>query len=152
MKYISKFQKFMYGRYGADELYTFLFKVYILLLIINLFVHTKVLTILELLIVTWMFYRFFSKKIYDRNRENQIFLSWKNSVLKPWKRLVRSYQDRHDFVYKKCSSCKSTLRLPLPMRRGIHHVKCPKCGKRLTIFSLRRQKQDIIKKKERRGR
>ena len=38
MKFINKLQKFMYGRYGIDELYKFLFYFYILLLILNLFI------------------------------------------------------------------------------------------------------------------
>lgn len=149
MKYISKFRKFMYGRYGPDELYRFLFGIYIFLLIVNLFVKSKILTILELFVIVWMFYRFFSRNIYQRSRENQVFLNWKKKVLRPFKTIQRNYRDRFDYLYKKCSSCKTTLRLPLPDRRGIHHVKCPKCGKRLTIFSLRRRRQEIINAKER---
>ena len=50
MNYINKFQKFMYGRYGIDELYTFLFKVYLFLFIINIFIRSSILTYLELFI------------------------------------------------------------------------------------------------------
>ena len=49
-KYIAKIQKFMYGRYGIDELYNFLFKLYIGLLIIDLFVKWAILLYLELYI------------------------------------------------------------------------------------------------------
>ena len=48
MKFIDKIRKFMYGRYGPDELYIFLFKLYIFLLIIDLFVKFNLLAYLEL--------------------------------------------------------------------------------------------------------
>ena len=60
MKYIEKIRRFMYGRYGPDELYHFLFKVYIILLLIDLFVKSKIMGLIELGIVVIMFYRFFS--------------------------------------------------------------------------------------------
>ena len=43
MKFVQKIGKFMYGRYGIDDLYKFLFKVYIVLLILNLFVNSDIL-------------------------------------------------------------------------------------------------------------
>ena len=53
-----------------------------------------------------------------------------------------------DNVYKKCSSCKTILKLPVPSTRGIRHAKCPNCKKRLTIFTLKRQKVQVIKKRK----
>ena len=35
MKFEEKIRKFMYGRYGPDELYKFLFELYIVLIIIH---------------------------------------------------------------------------------------------------------------------
>ena len=51
MNFINKFQKFMYGRYGIDELYGFLLKLYIILVIIGLFIRSKLLLLLEILII-----------------------------------------------------------------------------------------------------
>ena len=66
MKYIFKLQKFMYGRYGFDELYKFLLRLCILVLLVNLFIRHYILLIMEILILFFMFYRIFSKKIYRR--------------------------------------------------------------------------------------
>ena len=66
MTFINKIQKFMVGRYGPDELYKFLFKCYVALIIINLFLHNKVISLLELGIIIYMFYSFFSKNCYKR--------------------------------------------------------------------------------------
>lgn len=138
----------MYGRYGPDELYKFLFKVYFLLFIIDLFINSKILTISELIIVFLMFFRFFSKNIYKRSRENSIYLKYRKFCLKPIENLKRNYKDRKYYKYKKCRHCKTTLRLPLPNSRGIKHAKCPNCKKRITMICFRKEKIEIIRKKE----
>lgn len=145
MKLINKIQRFMVGRYGADELYHFLLKTYIVLIIINIFVGSKVLSIIELGIIIYMFYRLFSKNCYQRRKENKKYLEIKKSFLVPFTNIKRNIQDK-DNVYKKCFHCKTTLKLPVPMKRGIKHAKCPNCKKRLTIFTLKKQKIEIIKK------
>lgn len=136
----------MYGRYGVDELYKFLLYLYILLLIISLFVKSRILSLIELLILVIMIYRSLSKNISKRRNENKIYLEIKKKVLKPFKNKKRHIKDKNH-IYKKCSKCKKVLRLPIPTKRGIKHVKCPKCGKRLTIFTLKEEKVEIIKKK-----
>jgi len=144
MKYSNKFKKFMYGRYGPDELYMFLFKIYLALLIINLFIKSSVISLLEILIIVWMFYRFFSKKIYKRSDENVAFLNIKKKLLKPFSNIKRNMNDK-DHIYKKCHKCHTTLKLPLPMKRGIKTAKCPNCGKKLKVLCIKRQKIEIIK-------
>jgi len=144
MKYINKLQSFMYGRYGLDDLYKFLFKLYIGLIILSLFIKSKILFILEFIIIIFMFYRVFSKNIYVRSSENQRFLKFKNTLLKPFINIKRNLNDK-EHVYKRCNKCKTTLKLPLPSKRGIKHAKCPHCGKRVTIFTLKCQRVEIIR-------
>ena len=148
MKWINKLQKFMIGRYGPDELYNFLLKLYILLFIIDLFFNSLVLTIIELLIVIIMFYRFLSKNIYKRRKENNKYLRLKNKILKPFNNIKRNFKDKDYYVYKKCHKCKTTLKLPLPPKRGIQHVKCPKCKNRIKFLCLRQEKIEVIKSKK----
>lgn len=145
MNFKDKLIRFMYGRYGVDDLYKFCFAVYFVLIILNLFFHNSVLFYIELLIFVIMFYRVFSKNIYKRNLENQKYLKLKNEIIKFFRNIKRNYSEQ--YVYKKCSKCKTLLRLPLPSKRGIHHVICPECRKRLTVFSLRKEKIEIIKTK-----
>ena len=148
MKFITKIQRFMQGRYGPDELYKFLFKLYIFLFIIDLFINSKILTAIELIIVITMFYRFLSKNIYARQKENKWYLKQKNNLLKPINKIKRNYKDRNYHVYKKCKKCKSTLKLPLPPKRGIQHTKCPKCKTKIKFFCLRKEKIEVIKNKK----
>ena len=70
-------RKFMYGRYGVDELYKFLFILYIITFIINIFIRSQILEIIGLIIVLITFYRVFSKNIYKRSKENRNYLKAK---------------------------------------------------------------------------
>ena len=132
----------MIGRYGPDDLYSFLFKIYFVLLIINLFLRSIVINIIEYTLVFIILFRFFSKNIYKRRKENNKFLDLKYKFLKPFKDFKKNLSG--DYLYKRCSNCDTVLKLPLPYSRGIKHSKCPKCGKRLTIFVFRKQKVEII--------
>ena len=152
MKYIEKIQKFMYGRYGPDDLYYFLFKLYFVLLIINIFVKSSILGYIELLIVFVVFYRFFSRKIYKRSDENRLFLKYKKKVIKPFRgiakrinNIIKNISDK-SYIYKKCRKCGTVLRLPLPSNYGIKKVKCPNCKRKFKVLCLKKEKIEVIKK------
>ena len=147
MKYIYKIHKFMQGRYRRDNLYNFLLGLYFSLFIINLFLKSSILEIIELLIVIFTFYRVFSKNISKRRRENRWYLKVKNIFIKPFLNIRRNYKDREYYVYKKCCGCRSTLKLPLPKKRGIQKVKCPKCRRKFKFICFRRERIEVIKKK-----
>lgn len=141
----------MQGRYGPDALYNFLLKLYIFLLIINIFANYRILTYLELLIIIIIFYRFFSKNISQRRKENNLYLNIQKKILTNFQKIKNTFLTRKNTtnnIYKKCPSCQTTLKLPLPTQRGLKHTKCPKCQKRITLLVLRKQKVDIIKNKK----
>lgn len=142
MKYIEKFQKFMKGRYGPDELYNFLFKLYFILVILNLFIKSVTLFIFESLLIVFIFYRFFSKRIYTRSRENQKYLQKRKKIINIFKR--NKNKDKNH-IYKKCYKCKTILKLPLPSKRGIKKAKCPKCGKRIRFLTFKQDRIEIIR-------
>lgn len=147
MKFIDKLRRFMIGRYGIDDLYNFLLRLYLVLFLIDIFINSLILTIVELIIVIIMFYRVLSKNIYTRQKENRYYLKFKKEVSKPINNIKRNLKDRDYNVYKKCKYCKTTLKLPLPKKKGIQHVKCPKCKKKQKFICFRQEKVEIIKKK-----
>jgi Zn ribbon nucleic-acid-binding protein len=138
----------MQGRYGVDELYKFLFTLYIVLVIVNLFLNFYSLTIIELLLVIIIFYRVLSKNKYKRSKENQKYLQIRNNLKNKINNLKRIYKERKTKIYKKCPKCKTILKLSLPSKRGIKHVTCPKCHKRITMLCLRCEKVEVIVKKK----
>ena len=93
-----------------------------------------------------MFYRFFSKNRSARIKENNIYLKIKKNIVRPFKTLIKNIKDK-EHIYKKCSKCGTTLKLPLPDKYGIKHTKCPKCKKKLNVLCLKKEKIEIITKK-----
>ncbi len=134
MNFIYKFRNFMNGRYGTDELNSFIFKIYVLLLILNIFIKSNIIFYIELFLLLIILLRYFSKNIYRRGRENRAFLNIKNKLI---------FKD--DKIYRRCHKCKIKLKLPLPSKIGIKKVKCPECGHRNKFIILRREKIDIIR-------
>lgn len=146
MNFLNKIIKFMYGRYGTDELNHFLLIFYVCCFMINLFWRQGWIFALEILSIFIIFFRTFSKNIEARRKEKNIFLKIKNGMKKPFETMIKNWKDK-DHIYKKCYKCKTILRLPLPTKRGIKHTKCPNCKKKLTIFALKYQKIEIIRGK-----
>lgn len=131
-----------------DSLNKFLLIILIILIIITLFIRNFVLDLLKFLLLIIIIFRITSKNKYQRNKENIQFLKIKNFFLKPFSNIIRNFKDRDNYVYKKCHNCKTTLKLPLPNQRGINHAKCPNCKKRVTLFTLRKVKIEVIKKEQ----
>ena len=131
----------MYGRYGAtagiDGLGWCLFISYFVLSLAARFfvgIPRIVLSALATAAVVYMFFRFFSKNIYARQKENGRFMMFWNKM-KPFFRLQKDrFRDRKTHVYKKCKKCKAVIRLP--RKKGKHTVVCPKCSERFDVNNL----------------
>lgn len=121
-----KLAQFMYGRHGMDELSYGMFAIYLVLLVLNTFLHTTILQVLIWVIIFLTVFRTLSKNIYKRRLENEKFLK----VWKPLKSKgavsFRRIKEIKTHRYRKCPHCKSTLRLP--KKTGTHTVKCPRCS------------------------
>ncbi|AGC68668.1 Zn-finger containing protein [Thermoclostridium stercorarium subsp. stercorarium DSM 8532] len=122
----EKLIKFMYGRYGIDHLYYALALLCFILLIINSFVHSPVLTIIMWFVFIVMISRTFSKNIYKRRLENERFLNAWYRVKKEWLFTIRRIKEIRTHRYHRCPHCKAMLRLPY--KRGKHTVQCPRCN------------------------
>ena len=122
----EKFQRFMQGRYGADELSRFLTMAGLILIVVNLFFRSVLLSYLVLAILIYCYYRMFSRNYSRRYAENQKFLSWRRRLrLNPsgWKREME--QRRYYHIYT-CPGCRQKIRVP--RGRGRIEIRCPKCG------------------------
>ena len=120
----EKFYRFMQGRYGIDQLNSFLMIVCVICFIANMFIGSIVLTFIAY--GTWLFviFRMFSKNIYARNRENDKYLNF-FSPLSRWLKLkLMSKQDPSN-KYFSCPKCKQMVRVP--KGHGTVVVTCPNC-------------------------
>lgn len=144
VKLIYKLQKFMYGRYGVDELYKFLFYLYLCLAFINIFIKNAIMVRIEFVIIFIAIYRSLSKNIKQRRKENKLYLKVMNNICKPFINIKRNLYDKYH-IYKRCS-CGTTIKLPLPKKYGIKHTKCPDCKRRIAFLALKKEKPIIIPK------
>ncbi len=123
--------RFMYGRYGVDQLYFALFAAYLVLLIVNSFVRSTIINILLWVLVIWMIYRVLSRNIYKRRMENEKFLQIWNPVKANASLTFRRIKEIKTHRYLKCPNCHTMLRLP--RKTGKHTVKCPCCSNKFKV-------------------
>lgn len=117
--------RFMMGRYGVDKFSFFLLGAYLVIAIVNMFVRTPIITVLELLLIAYVFFRALSRSVYKRGAENTRFLIIWGAVTGWFRRTGTRIREFRTKVYHKCPNCKATLRLP--RCKGKHTVSCPKC-------------------------
>ena len=66
----NKLRTFMIGRYGIDDLYKVLLVIYTILILINIFIRSKIIAVIEVLLIIIMIYRVLSKNIYQRRERH----------------------------------------------------------------------------------
>ena len=76
----QRFQRFMSGRYGSDELSRFLCTVCLIMIVINLFLRIGVLSIIELALLIYCYFRMFSRNFQARYAENQRYLAFRDRL------------------------------------------------------------------------
>lgn len=120
----EKFYRFMQGRYGIDQLNSFLMIICILGFIINIFIRSFVLSVVANGIWLLVIFRMFSKNIYVRRKENDKYLQL-CSPLSRWLKLkLMNKQDPHN-KYFSCLKCKQMVRVPNGHGKVI--ITCPNC-------------------------
>lgn len=132
------YKKLLGSRYGLDDLGKFNFVLLCILVVLDLFFDSYIIGILQLLLMVIITYRFMSKNVYTRLRENEKYLDIKYMVCKPFRNIKRNITDKKH-IYKKCK-CGTIVKVGLPKKIGIKHATCPNCGKRVRILALKRKK------------
>ncbi len=137
MNFRYKLMQFMSGRYGPDMLTYFLLGCAIAVSFINIFlsifVSRTVSALVQLIVyalLAFAVFRFLSRNISARRRENDWFVS-KINIIKRKREFNNQKKADKYHVYKKCPYCKAVLRLP--HRLGKHKTVCPKCGKEFNV-------------------
>lgn len=122
--------RFMYGRYGHDSLNSFLLVSSFLILFINLFfIRNNVVAIISYLGILYTTFRAYSRKIYNRQKENNRFLKIVNPIRKRFKNTKHALNDRTHRYYL-CPNCQQQVRVP--KGRGTIEITCPKCKHKFT--------------------
>ena len=142
-RFREKMYRFMYGRYGTDNLYNFLtwFTVFLIIaemITVAIIPEGQIQAIVSLaffavviVLFVWNISRTFSKNIAKRRRENERDLKLSRATkrffsLNTSKGTKTMNRDDEYYIFRDCTRCASTLRLQ--RRVGRHKVKCPRCS------------------------
>lgn len=125
----QRFAKFMYGRYGLDEFSRFLSMASLAPILISTFlpgIARTALILLTLFMMVFAYVRMFSKNFEKRRAENAAYLRQKQKFT-AWFGLRREmWQQRREFRFFKCPSCRAVMRVP--RGKGKIRIVCKKCG------------------------
>ena len=139
----EKFMQFMYGRYGNDELNLFLSVLSIVLgvaavilqivipdpIVKNIVFYATLAVVIAIFVISTC--RTMSRKIYKRRWENGRFISFSRALkrfftLNTSSKSKSHNQDTDVYIFRDCTKCSATLRLP--RKKGRNRVKCPRCS------------------------
>ena len=121
----SALRRFMYGRYGNDQLNTCMMGAYLALLILSALSGWRIANHLSLVLAVLILFRMLSRNYAARRRENQKFQQLTAPLVRRsrlWRTILRDKEHR----YFKCQNCGQYLRVP--KGKGKITVTCRGCG------------------------
>jgi len=122
----EKFQRFMQGRYGADNFGRFLTGICMVFLVISMFSRNQIWFLLALASLIYNYFRMFSRNIAKRYAENQKYLEMTAVVRRNFFKKKNELAQRKTHHIYRCPDCRQKIRVP--RGRGKIEIRCPKCG------------------------
>ena len=121
----DKMARFMYGRYGMDQLSRNLSLICLVLLIVTMFVRNNVIYMIALVGIVYRYFRVFSRNISRRSEENEKYLKFHYKVVGKLNKIKFRITDSKTHRIFRCPSCSQKIRVP--RGKGKISIKCPKC-------------------------
>ena len=122
----------MSRRCGLDELNNFIMLLGFVFVVIALFSHNWIFTLIGAVLIVLCYMRVFSKKIEKRKKENDLYMKYMGTVVKKCEFLklclkmkIKSIRDA-EYVYFVCSKCGQIIRIPKGKSKV--SIRCPKCS------------------------
>jgi len=121
----ERLARFMYGRYGNDNLNRFLSGFSFFLLIVYMITKFYPLWMVAVILLVLVYIRMFSRNIQKRYQENQKYLQVTAPVTN-WMRLrIKHLKERKTHRFFICPTCRQKVRVP--KGKGNICITCPKC-------------------------
>lgn len=128
-----KLSNLLQGRNGSDELGICLLVVALVLVVLNIFVHTIVLSVIALALMIYAWWRMLSKNLEARENENGVFCEFLGP-LRPWVRNpATAMKEARAYKHLKCPECGQRVRVP--RGKGKIRVRCPQCHEKFSAES-----------------
>lgn len=125
----EKLQRFMMGRYGADELGRVLNGISLVLILLSLFGSKNAVFMIfywiGFALLIYVCFRMFSKNVSKRYEENQRYLNFRYKMTTKWQAAKKRWAQRGIYRFYKCPSCRQRVRVP--KGKGKICITCPKC-------------------------
>lgn len=118
-------RRFMYGRYGWDQLSFALLLGYFILNGVRSFTHIRYFSWIAWALALWAIFRFLSRNVTRRRQENSKFMGILQPLIRWVKMRVTIHCDK-EHCYFKCPNCGRYLRVP--RGKGKITVTCRNCG------------------------
>lgn len=124
-----RFASFMSGRYGGnDKLNRVMLIAVFVILILEIFINSAILSLISTALIVYSLFRMFSKNVDKRYAENVKFETLYNKVTTEVKQAFIRLKNMKQYKYFKCPKCGSRLRLKRGVGEG--YVTCGKCGEK----------------------
>ena len=127
----EKLARFMQGRYGNDQLNSFFMKLFLIEFILYFLLNGvsrkfgTVMYFLGFATIIYTYYRMFSRNIYKRASENQVFLNKTANIRSKINSQKSIMKQRKTHRIYKCPTCNQKVRVP--KGKGKISIHCPKC-------------------------
>lgn len=118
-------QRFMYGRYGNDQLNWFLLVFYLVLYVLASITELSLIYLLANVSIFLAFFRTLSRNISRRREENAKFMKVAAPAIR-WFKLRSTMAKDKEHRYFKCPNCGQQLRVP--KGKGKVTITCRSCG------------------------
>jgi len=119
------FRKFMYGRYGSDQLNLALLIFSVVISVVARFANSYTLQVISYMVLFLCFVRMFSKNVQKRYKENLFFKSKFDPIKRKVVGIIKGTNARKTHKFLKCAKCKQKIRVP--KGRGKIKITCPNC-------------------------
>lgn len=121
----ERFNRWMAGRYGSDQLSLALLIVCVILMVCTRPFHLPFIRLLPIIPLFLCYFRIFSKNKYKRQQELFKFIRFYTPIQKHINVKLRHLKERKTHRFFKCPKCKQNLRVP--KGKGNICITCPKC-------------------------
>lgn len=122
----ERMTRFMYGRYGADQLSRLYSGAAVVCLVLHLVIRLRVFYLAGILFLAYSMYRSFSKNTAKMSAQNQKYLTWRYQRIAKYNTAKKHWAQRREYRFYKCPDCRQKVRVP--RGRGRIAITCPKCS------------------------
>lgn len=129
-KMAYRYRDFMMGRYGNDDLGTFLLGTSLVLVILANLPFLWFLYFVGVILFGYHLFRVYSKNLPARQSELNRYYIFMNKFKKKTELYKFMWRDRKTHIYFKCKNCGAMVRVP--KNKGEIEVTCPKCRMKTT--------------------